>query len=150
MAERRSASFSGLTPVDERASRAARGASRKRDTAIELSLRRELWARGLRYRVCRKDLPGAPDIVLGASRIAIFCDGDFWHGRNLEARVARLGNGHNPKYWVKKIVGNVERDRRVNAALVDLGSVLRFWESDIARNVKSVAEHVCAVVARKK
>lgn len=148
--EAKTARYAGLSPASPRASKAARGASRKRDTRAEMILRRELWARGLRYRVCRTDLPGSPDITVTSAAVAIFCDGDFWHGRDLDARLGRLRRGHNASYWTKKIQGNVDRDRRVNARLVELGwTVLRFWESDIARDVDSVVDHVCEVVARK-
>src|SRR5437879_6189268 len=101
--------FTGLSPATPSSSRAARGASRKRDTLCELALRRELWSRGLRYRLCHPDLPGRPDIVFPAPRVAVFCDGDFWHGRHLGARVAKLARGHNPAYWVAKVRRNAER-----------------------------------------
>src|SRR5437868_1470095 len=99
--------FDGLRASSKRASRAARASSRKKDTRCELALRRALWALGLRYRIAVPDLPGTPDIVFKNSKVAIFCDGDFWHGRNLDARLEKLARGHNAIYWVEKIRRNV-------------------------------------------
>ncbi|WP_348652882.1 hypothetical protein [Polyangium sp. y55x31] len=84
-------SFACLHPASENASTAARAASAKRNTRCELALRRELWRRGLRYRLHLPGLPGRPDIVFTKHRVVVFCDGDFWHGRHLEARLAKLG-----------------------------------------------------------
>ncbi|MDQ3300587.1 MAG: very short patch repair endonuclease, partial [Myxococcota bacterium] len=92
------ARFAGLRPSSTRATSAARGASRKRDTLPEIVLRRALFARGLRYRVAPDGLPGKPDVVFGRARVVVFCDGDFWHGRDLAARIAKLERGHNAPY----------------------------------------------------
>lgn len=135
--------YSPLESASEAASRAARASSKKRDTKPELTLRRALYARGLRYRVDCPDLPGRPDIVFRGARVVVFVDGDFWHGRDLEARVAKLESGHNAPYWVAKIRGNVERDRRHDSALSALGwKVFRFWETNIARDAAGAAEQV--------
>lgn len=141
-----------LRPASDAASKAAKGASRKRDTRPELLLRRALWRAGLRgYRVDGRDLPGRPDIVFRRARVAIFCDGDFWHGRELEERVARLQHGHNAVYWVPKIKGNVARDRR-NDDVLTAGDwrVMRFWESAIIRDVDAVVAQIRdALTARR-
>jgi DNA mismatch endonuclease (patch repair protein) len=142
-------SFAGLSPASTSASRAARGASRKRDTQCELALRRELWSRGLRYRLCHPGLPGRPDIVFPMPRLVVFCDGDFWHGRHLEARVARLARGHNPAYWVAKVRRNAQRDTEHTQMLKAMGwVVLRFWEKDIQRDVRRIADQVVSVIAQ--
>lgn len=94
-------------------------------------------------------LPGRPDIVFPSARVAVFCDGDFWHGRDLAQRLERLRGGHNAPYWVTKIEANVQRDQRRNEALRDAGwRVLRFWETDINRDVEAVADEVAAAVER--
>lgn len=136
--------YTGLKPASARASRAARGSSKKRDTAPEVKLRKALRDQGLRgYRIDRASLPGRPDVVFARERVAVFCDGDFWHGRNLEERLAKLERGHNAPYWVAKIDGNVARDRRNDAALEAAGwAVLRFWESNVARDPSAAAEQV--------
>jgi DNA mismatch endonuclease (patch repair protein) len=135
--------YSGLKPASSRASAAARGASRKSGTRCELLLRKALWKRGLRYRVDDASLPGRPDIVFSRARIVVFCDGDFWHGRNLAQRLEKLAGGHNAPYWVAKIQANVDRDRRNNSALEASGwRVLRFWETDIKDDVEVVADRI--------
>lgn len=148
-ASRTSPSYTGLTPASRRASRAAKGASRKRDTRCELLLRRALWALGLRYRVAVPSLPGTPDIVLTKFRLVVFCDGDFWHGRSLDARLAKLNKGHNGAYWAAKIRRNVERDRMHDAQLEAMGwRVLRLWETDIVRDPEGLAKEVRRLALR--
>lgn len=83
------------------------------DTKPEMLLRRELWQSGLRFRVHYKSLPGKPDIVFTKAKIAVFCDGDYWHGHNwalrglpsLEVELASYS-----EYWKNKILGNMKRD----------------------------------------
>jgi DNA mismatch endonuclease (patch repair protein) len=110
-------------------------ANKATNTRAELLLRKHLWRLGLRYRLHAKDLPGKPDIVFRGKRLAIFCDGDFWHGRNWEERQRKLRKGSNASYWLSKIGSNRERDARHNAALAELGwTVVRLWESDILKD----------------
>ncbi|HEY0479355.1 MAG TPA: very short patch repair endonuclease [Kofleriaceae bacterium] len=143
--------FEGLRPFSTRTTAAARGASRKRDTKPELALRRELWRLGLRYRLDARELPGRPDIVFAGARIAVFCDGDFWHGRDLEARLAKLEGGHNAPYWTAKIAGNVARDRRNEEQLAAAGwHVMRFWESDIYESAPAIAQQIRAAVGSRR
>src|SRR4051812_33021234 len=97
---RTTASYVGLRAASPRSSKAARGASKKRDTRCEVALRRSVFRLGLRYAVSASDLPGKPDLAFRSARVVVFCDGDFWHGKDLEARLARLANGHNAPYWV--------------------------------------------------
>src|SRR5947209_1948897 len=95
----RAPSFKGLRPASEAASRAKR-ATRKRDTRPELLLRRALGAAGGRYHTHVTGLPGSPDLVFKRARLAVFCDGDFWHGRDWPALRAKLLRRHNADYWV--------------------------------------------------
>ena len=111
------------------------------DTKAELLLRKALWHKGLRYRKNVKTLPGKPDIVFTKNKIAIFVDGDFWHARgHLEKPGEQIAT--NKAFWSKKLADNVERDRFVNDALLEQGwLVLRFWESDIKKDLdKCVTE----------
>ena len=136
-------SFAGLQPASERSRRAAKGSSKKTDTKCELALRRELWKRGLRYRVDVGFLPGRPDIVFTRKKVVVFCDGDFWHGRDLTARLTRLARGNNGDYWSAKILGNVKRDASNTRRLRRAGwSVIRVWERDILRDVDTVANRI--------
>src|SRR6267142_2190703 len=140
-------SFEGLRPASARASRAARGASAKMNTPCEIALRRELWRRGLRYRLHQPGLPGRPDIVFPKLRLVIFCDGDFWHGRDLETRLTRLASGYNAPYWVAKLRTNVERDHAVKSRLEEAGwRVLRLWETDILREPARIADLIAALL----
>ncbi len=105
---------------------------RSKDTAIELKLRKALWHRGYRYLKNVKNMPGKPDIVLRGAKIAIFCDSDFFHGKNWDVLKPRLEKGNNNEYWVKKISRNIERDDEVNKKLLYMGwTVIRFWGKDI-------------------
>lgn len=141
--------YDGLSPASTGASAAARAASRKRGTGCEVALRAELWRRGLRYRIDVATLPGRPDVVFVGARVAVFCDGDFWHGRDLDARIAKLARGHNAPYWVAKIRANVARDVRHGRALASAGwTVLRYWESDILRDPIAIANEVEGAVTR--
>ena len=107
-----------------------------RDTSIEVVLRKELWKRGYRFRKNYTKLPGKPDIVLTRYKIAIFCDGEFFHGKDWEVRKPKLAQGNNGDYWVKKISRNRERDDENNKKLSFMGwTVLRFWGNDIKKNI---------------
>lgn len=147
---RRTPSFTSLAPASAVASRVARSSSRKEGTRCELVLRRALRRQGLRYRLQAKGLPGRPDIVFPGAHVVLFCDGDFWHGRELEARLAKLEAGHNAPYWVAKITANVTRDRRHDDTLRENGwLVLRFWETDIHRAADEIATRIAAIVRER-
>lgn len=108
---------------------------RSKDTKIEVQLRKALWQRGYRYRKNYKQLPGTPDIVLTKYRIAIFCDSEFWHGRDWDVLKPRLLKGKNPDYWIKKIGRNKERDAEVDQKLLFMDwTVIRFWGEEILKN----------------
>lgn len=118
-----------------------------KDTAIELALRKALWERGHRYRKNYKGLPGHPDIVFTKYKIAIFCDGEFFHGKNWEEMKVSLQKSNNSEYWIRKISRNIERDEEVNKQLRNLGwSVLRFWGQDIKKDlngcIKTIEEQI--------
>ena len=106
-----------------------------KDTAIELLLRKALWHKGYRYRKNYKALPGSPDIVLTKYKIAIFCDSEFFHGKDWEILKLRLEKGKNPDFWVKKIERNRNRDYENDKKLLFLGyTVLHFWGQDISKH----------------
>ena len=88
-------------------------------TSPELKVRKLLWALRARYRLHRKDLPGAPDIVLQGRKLAVFVHGCFWHGHDC-ARGARVPK-QNRDYWTAKIARNRARDERVQGELEALG-----------------------------
>ena len=106
-----------------------------KDTSIELLLRKALWHKGYRYRKNYKALPGSPDIVLTKYKIAIFCDSEFFHGKDWDILKLRLEKGKNPDFWIKKIERNRNRDYENDKKLLFLGyTVLHFWGQDISKH----------------
>lgn len=107
---------------------------RSRDTRPEMMLRRALWARNIRYRLYDRGLPGKPDIVIKKYKLAIFVDGEFWHGYQWAHVRERLGA--NRDFWIAKIERNMARDRENNKALNAMGyTVIRFWSADIKKHL---------------
>lgn len=107
---------------------------RSKDTKIETILRRALWEKGIRYRKNYSDLPGKPDIVLTKYKIVIFCDGEFFHGKDWEVLKPRLEKSDNSEFWISKISRNKERDDEVNKQLLFRGwTVIRFGGNDIKK-----------------
>lgn len=101
---------------------------RSRNTSIDLAMKRLLSDAGARF-VMYPKVDGNPDFAIPSKKIAIFCDGDFWHGWNY-----RHGKKPTRGYWKNKIEGNMRRDRRVSQRLRYHGwSVMRFWEHDIMK-----------------
>jgi len=106
-----------------------------KDTSIECILRKALWNEGYRYRKNYKKLPGKPDIAITRYKIAVFCDSEFFHGKDWNSLKEQLERGKNAKFWVDKISRNMERDREVDSELKGLGwTVLRFWGKDIKKH----------------
>lgn len=118
---------------------------RSKDTKAELTLRRLLHRRGLRYRVHMNALPGKPDVVFTKKRIAVFVDGDFWHGWKFAEWCEKL-----QPYWRKKIEGNQIRDRMNDARLAEQGwTVLRIWEHEVKDDPELCAARVEQAVRRQ-
>lgn len=112
---------------------------RRKDTRPELELRRELTRRGFRYRIDYSRAAGRPDVALVGRKIAIFVDGEFWHGKkHSAARIAEMS-----EYWQRKIRRNVERDIAVNRELTAAGwTVIRVTDRAIARHLEKVADFI--------
>lgn len=110
---------------------------RGKDTSIEIVLRKALWNKGYRYRKNYKVLPGTPDICLTKYKIAIFCDSEFFHGKDWEVLRPKVEKGNNGTYWVKKIQENIDRDDEKDKELMFLGwTVIHFWGKDILKNTE--------------
>lgn len=110
---------------------------KSKNTKIEVILRKALWERGIRYRKNYDKLPGKPDIVLTKYKIAIFCDSEFFHGKDWEVLKPRLERGENSEFWVAKISRNRERDDEINKKLLFMGwTVIRFWGNDIKKKTE--------------
>lgn len=107
-------------------------ANKSKDTKPEILVRKLLHALGYRFRLCRKDLPGKPDIVLPKYRTVIFVHGCFWHQHAGCKAASRPST--NVEFWEKKFARNRERDARVEAELAALGwRVIVIWECEVKR-----------------
>ena len=146
----RTPSFDGLSPASPASSRAKR-MNHSSDTSHERVLRTLLWKHGLRYRKNVLTLPGKPDIVFPADRVAVFCDGDFWHGRHWRRLARKLREGANAGYWVSKIKSNRRRDRRNRRLLAKAGwTVIRIWETDIHDAPEQAASMIESLLVRRR
>ena len=124
---------------------------KSKDTSIEVKLRKELWSRGYRYRKNVSNLPGKPDIVLTKYKNAIFCDSEFFHGKDWEVLKPRLEKSNNADYWEKKISRNMERDNEINKKLLFMGwTVIRFWGKDILKNIDDCISVIEDVIWEQK
>ena len=117
---------------------------RSKDTSIEVTLRKLLWHAGYRYRKNDADLPGKPDIALTKHKIAIFCDGEFFHGKDFDTKKKPETNA---EYWEEKIKKNIQRDQVVEADLKGMGwTVIRFWSRDIIKDPDSCVKAVEEII----
>lgn len=114
---------------------------RGKNTKPELLFRKALWKKDVRYRVDSKQLPGRPDVSIKKYKLAIFIDGEFWHGYNWDERRDKLKT--NRGFWIPKIERNMQRDREVNQQLTELGfTTFRFWTHEIKDNLKTCINDV--------
>lgn len=121
---------------------------KNKDSQIEILLRKELWARGIRYRKNVTRICGKPDIAFIGKKIAVFCDSEFWHGYNWEERKKDFKS--HQEFWIPKIERNMQRDIEVNEQLASEGwTVLRFWGKDIKKNTAQCADEIEKVVRGK-
>jgi DNA mismatch endonuclease, patch repair protein len=105
-----------------------------KSTKPEILLSKALWAKGFRYRKNYTQLPGKPDIAITKYKIAIFVDGEFWHGYDWGKKKDRIVA--NRDYWIPKIEKNIQRDTNNNKKLEEIGwKVIRFWERDVNKNL---------------
>ena len=124
---------------------------RGKDTKIEIILRKALWKRGYRYRKHYKSIPGTPDIALTRYKIAIFCDGEFFHGKVWEVLRPRLEKSNNSEFWISKISRNRERDDEINKKLLYMGwTVIRFWGSDIKKDTDECIQVIEETIFEQK
>jgi DNA mismatch endonuclease, patch repair protein len=113
-----------------------------RDTGLERAVRSALQKRGLRFRKNVGGMPGRPDIVFVGRKVAVFLDGDFWHGYRFG-----VWKGKIPAFWRKKIGETRMRDRRNFAKLRRMGwKVLRFWGHSIKSDIDGVVEKIVRTV----
>lgn len=116
-------------------------AIKSKDSKIELALRKELWNRGLHYRKNVKNIFGNPDIAFIGKKVAVFCDGEFWHGYDWENRKNDIDTHHD--FWINKIERNIQRDNEVNKRLEKEGwLVIRFWGNEIKKDTALCADKI--------
>jgi DNA mismatch endonuclease, patch repair protein len=117
-------------------------------TGPEIQLRNALQSSRFKFETHVPDLPGKPDIVFSIRKVAVFVDGDFWHGRQwrlrgLSSLASQFRATPNRSYWIRKIAGNIRRDARVNRQLRRMGwRVTRIWESELKTNTKGCIRRI--------
>lgn len=122
---------------------------RLKNGKAETILAKRLWHEGYRYRRNYKKLPGSPDIALTTYKVAVFVDGEFWHGENWEERKAKLK--HNREYWIEKIEENMARDKRVDSQLQEMGwTTVHFWEKQVLKHTDECLQAVLELLEKKK
>ena len=127
-------------------------AIRSKDTAIEVILRKALWHKGYRYRKNYSLLPGSPDIVMTKYKIAIFCDGEFFHGKDWGTDLfPRLEKSNNSAFWINKISRNMERDNENDKKLHYQGwTVIHFWGNDIKKHTDECIRVIEEAIFKQK
>ena len=124
-------------------------AVKSKNSKIEVTLSKAMWSRGLIYRKNDKTVFGNPDSTFKKYKIAVFCDSEFWHGKDWKNR--KHDHRSNIEFWHKKIERNIERDQEVNDKLeMDGRLVLRYWDKDILRYTDACVEGVKNAIKRKK
>ncbi len=114
----------------------------------ETLLAKKLWRQGLRYRLNYKNLPGSPDIAVTKHKLAVFVDGEFWHGYQWEERKPRLKA--NREYWIEKIEENIARDKRNDALLEKEGwTFLHFWEKEVLKDTDDCVQKIMTAIRDK-
>jgi DNA mismatch endonuclease (patch repair protein) len=122
---------------------------RAKNSQPELKLRKALWAKRIRFRIHPKNFPGKPDLIINKYRLAIFVDGDFWHGYKWDEKKSTLKT--NPNFWIPKIERNMQRDRHVNEQLNANGyTVMRFWEHEVEESLATCVNQVLLYIEAAK
>ena len=114
---------------------------RSKNTTPEVLFRKKLWGNGIRFSRKESNMPEKPDIILNKHKIAIFIDGEFWHGYRWEEKKKKLKA--NRGYWIPKIEKNILRDRQNNRKLKKAGwKVVRFWEHQIKKDAEKCLQKI--------
>ena len=123
------------------------GKIKSQDTTPELKFRKALWNLGYRYRKNLKKLPGRPDIAYPKNKLAIFIDGEFWHGHDWEIKKPKIKT--NREFWIPKIERNIQRDEENNQLLKESGwNVMRFWETEIKKDFEGCINQVISYLLK--
>lgn len=131
-----------LTPTQRRRNMQA---IKNKNTKIEVILGKALWANRIRYRKNVRNIIGKPDFVIRKYKVVIFCDSEFFHGKDWEINKMKIKT--NQDFWIKKISQNIRRDTLVNETLRNQGwIVLRFWGEDIKKECSKCVEKVLEII----
>ena len=132
-----------LTP--EQRKKCMKASSKNKGTKPELLLAKYLWALGLRYRKNDRSIFGTPDLSFKRYKIAIFIDGEFWHGKDWDIRKERLQR--NREYWIEKIEENIARDVRVDKELRAMGWIpIHFWSKEVLKETEGCVSDILALI----
>ena len=124
-------------------------AVKSKGSKIERTLAQALWRKGARYRKNDKSVYGKPDFTFKGLKIAVFCDSEFWHGKNWDSK--KYEHKSNITFWHKKIERNIERDLEVNTYLKDEGwTVVRFWGKEILKDPDLCSNKIIKLINEKK
>lgn len=120
-----------------------------KQTTIEVALSKALWHRGLRLRKNQKGIYGHPDLSNKRLKVAIFTDGDFWHGFDWEERKDCIKS--NQSYWIPKIEKNMDKDNEVNKELLSKGwLVIRVWEHEVRKDITGTADMIYRLIKERE
>lgn len=120
-----------------------------KNTTPEIILRKALWTEGVRYRKNNEGIIGNPDIAIKKYKVAIFVDGEFWHGYNWHEKRQKIKN--NREYWIKKIERNITRDKKYNQMLQEQDwIVLRFWEHEVKKELSRCVYKIKYAIALRQ
>jgi len=124
-------------------------AVKSKGSKIENVLAKAMWGRGIRYRRNVQNIFGKPDFALKKYKLAIFCDSEFWHGKDWDTKKKEIKS--NKEFWYNKIESNIKRDKNVNLVLTSEGwIVLRFWGKEIIKNTEDCVDKIDFVIKKQK
>lgn len=124
-------------------------AIRSKGSKIEQTLGKALWNSGVRYRKNDSSIYGKPDISIKKYKIAIFCDSEFWHGKDWDSNKNCFKT--NIEFWNRKIECNINRDGIVNSRLLNEGwIIIRFWGREITFNTTECVKKVTDEIEKRK
>ena len=124
-------------------------AIKSKGSKIETMLAKQLWKRSHRYRKNDKSVFSKPDLTFKGLKIAVFCDSEFWHGK--DCKIKKQEHKTNIEFWHQKIERNIERDKEVNEMLFKSGwKVLRFWGKEIEQDLVSCISKIEAAINEVK
>lgn len=118
-------------------------------SATEVAIAKALWHKGFRYRLNYRKLPGSPDIAILRYKIAVFVDGEFWHGYHWTERREKLKS--NREYWIEKIEENKARDIKNDRKLVDIGwTPIHFWENEVKKDLQGCLCTIDSIIVQNR